>query len=70
MNECLEGQTFYAIEAPAVAVAREDFLEEAADHSTEYTSPGYWTRPLPVAQKVDTTNCQELFIWLNGMSPR
>ena len=70
MNECLEGQRFYAIEAPAAAVAREDFLEEAADHSTEYTSSGYWTRPLPVAQKVDTTNCQELFIWFNGMSPR
>lgn len=49
MNECLEGQTFYAIEAPAAAVAREDFLEEEADHSTEYTSSGYWTRPLPVA---------------------
>ena len=49
MNECLEDQTFYAIEAPAAAVAREGFLEEEADHSTEYTSSGYWTRPLPMA---------------------
>ena len=49
MNECLEGQTFYATEAPAAAVAREGFLEEEEDHGTEYTSSGYWTRRLPVA---------------------
>lgn len=40
------------------------------DGSTEHTSLGYWARPLPVAQKSDTINPQEIFIWLNRMSPR
>lgn len=40
------------------------------DRSIEYTSLGYWARLLPVAQKSDTINPQEIFIWLNRMSPR
>lgn len=63
LNECLEGLTGSATEAPAVALAREDFLEEEADSGTEHTSSGYWARLLPVAQKADTTNPQEIFIY-------
>lgn len=40
------------------------------DSGTEHIILGYWARLLPMAQQIDITNPQDIFIWLNGMSPR
>lgn len=64
------GQISYAIENPAAPTAREGPGEGGVDSGTENTSLGYWARLLPVAQKIDNVNLQEIFIQLSGMFPR
>lgn len=71
MNEHLEGSDILGYRSSSSCCSQGRLPGGGrVDSGTEHIIVGNWARLLPMAQQIDITNSQDIFIWLNAMSPR